>query len=146
MEARPPALLVVDAFTEVLADADLNENSGTDIEKWSKAYITPLRRVGCTTVILDHVGHTEVGRPVSSRQKSAAAKVMLGFHKKNDFGRETLGLVEIDLTKNTVDAPIPEKQSFDIGGTPEGFVIRMHIPNLADAPPPGAPSLIPEGV
>jgi hypothetical protein len=120
LQAKQPALVVVDAQTEVLADADLNENSGTDIEKWMKAYVTPARRVGCATLMLDHTGHTEAGRSVGSRQKGAAAKVELSVVKKARFDDKQIGSVEVTRTKNTVAAPIDETQHFRIGGDGQG--------------------------
>lgn len=52
----------------------LNENSGTDLEKWAQAYVTPARRLGATTVMIDHTGHSDQHRAVGSRQKGASAK------------------------------------------------------------------------
>jgi hypothetical protein len=122
LATRRPALVVFDAQTEVLADAGLNENSGTDIEKWSQAYITPARRIGAATVMIDHTGHTEGGRSVGSRQKGAAAKVELSVTKEKDFDKKTVGMVKIETTKNTVSAPIPKVQRYEIGGRDGRFV------------------------
>jgi hypothetical protein len=129
-----PALVCVDAYTEVLADADLNENSGTDIEKWAKAYITPARRLGITTVMIDHTGHSDDGRPVASRQKGAAAKVELSVRKRGKIDRETIGPVEVRCTKNTVAAPIPATQTFRAGGDGAGHFVcdRAAAPAAVD--------------
>lgn len=124
LRTKEPALVAFDAQTELLADAGLNENVGTDIEKWSQPYITPCRRVGATTVMIDHTGHSEGGRAVASRQKGAAAKIELSVVKDEKFGRDKVGRVSVEVTKNTVSAPIPEKQSFRIGGTDSGFVLE----------------------
>lgn len=110
-----PALMVVDAHTEVLADAGLQENSGTDIEQWSQAYVTPARRRGVATVMIDHVGHSEGGRPVASRQKGAAAKVELLVEKLGAFDRETTGQLKVEVTKNTFSASIEKTRYFEIG-------------------------------
>jgi hypothetical protein len=118
IEARKPTLLVTDAQTEVLADAALNENSGTDIARWANAYLNPALRAGGTTLMIDHTGHDEQGRARGSGQKGNAAKVELGFNKLQPFDRETVGLIEITRTKNTAAAPIPEVQRWKIGGTP----------------------------
>ncbi len=122
LQNRQPALVIIDAQTEVLADAGLNENIGTDVERWMQSYLTPARRLGVTTVFLDHTPLDSSGRAVSSRQKGAAAKVELEVVKTAHFDRDTVGLVTVTRNKNTVSAPIPETQGFRIGGTP--FVLE----------------------
>jgi len=128
LEEREPALVVVDAQTEVLADAGLNENSGTDVEKWSQAYVTPARRIGAATVMIDHTGHSETGRPVASRQKGAAAKVELSVTRDARFSKDTVGRVTVEVTKNTVSAPMPDRRSWRIGGEDGKFVLEPSGP------------------
>ncbi len=135
---REPALVVVDAQTEVLADAGLNENSGTDVEKWSQAYVTPARRLGAATVMIDHTGHSEKGRPVASRQKGAAAKVELSVTKDAPFRRDKVGGFTVEVTKNTVSAPIPRQRSWRIGGEDGKFVFAPSEPQADPAALKGA--------
>ena len=131
LRVKEPALVVFDAQTEFLGVAKLNENIGTDIERWAQPYITPARRIGAATVVLDHVPHGGADRPVASRQKGAAAKVELKVIRDEPFGREKVGRVTVERTKNTVSAPIPEKQSFHIGGDGEGgFVFEPAEPAI----------------
>jgi hypothetical protein len=130
---KEPAYVVFDAQTEFLADAGLNENLGTDIEKWSQPYVTPARRLGATTAIIDHTSHAEGGRMVASRQKGAAAKVELCVKRVKKFDRDKVGLITVECTKNTVSAPIPEKQSFEIGGKDGGFVFDEARPDFEKA-------------
>lgn len=113
-----PALVVIDAHTEVLASADLNENYGTDIAKWHMSYMAPALALGATTVVIDHTGHGDQTRAVGSRHKGAQSKVELLVTRKRALDRETVGLIEVQRTKNTIAAAIPEKQAFELGGTP----------------------------
>lgn len=124
LRLREPVMVVVDAQTEVLADAGLNENSGTDIERWSQAYLTPARRQGAATLMIDHTGHGDGDRAVSSRQKGAAAKVELLVTKDEKFDRESVGRITVTLKKNTVSASIPERQCFKIGGKDGEFILE----------------------
>lgn len=134
LEYRQPELIVVDAQTEVLADASLNENLGTDIDKWMGWYLTPARRLGITTAILDHTGHDEASRSRGSGHKGNAAKVELAVTCVEPFGRETVGVLKIERKKNTADAPLPEVQWYRIGGSAEGFVWeRCVVPPDASA-------------
>jgi hypothetical protein len=122
LEVEEPALVVFDAQTELLADAGLNENSGTDVEKWSQAYITPARRLAAATLMIDHTGHSEKDRSVGSRQKGAAAKIEYKVSKDEDFSRDKVGMFTVEVTKNTVSAPIPEKRAWKIGGKDDALV------------------------
>jgi hypothetical protein len=122
LEAEKPALVVVDAQMEVLADANLKENIGTDIEKWMQAYITPARRVGVATLMIDRTGHSDTDR---AGQKGAAAKVELSVVKREAFSRKNVGTVEVTETKNTLSAAIPKKQYFILGGGEDGFTIEQ---------------------
>jgi len=132
-EYEEPKMVVVDAQTEVLADAGLNENSGTDHARWNGWYIEPARRRGVSTVVLDHTGHDEKGRPVGTRQKGASAKVELQVGIVKPFSRDALGSFKVTPTKNTVAADVPKVQFFEIGFDPErGFVFEPTMAALAD--------------
>jgi hypothetical protein len=127
---REPVLMVVDAQTEVLADAALSENLATDVEQWRGWYLTPARKMGCSTVMLDHTGHETQGRQRGSGHKGAAAMVELEVVKMNDFDKEQVGRIKVRLRKNTCAAPIPKSQEFRIGGTP--FVLDTAMPDYSD--------------
>jgi hypothetical protein len=121
-----PALVVWDAQTGALAAADVQENLGTDVAKWQRAYVEPVRRVGGTPLMIDHTGHDDQSRAVASRQKGAAAKVEISFRVKEDEkpGRDRMGYVTVKRTKNTLDAPIPEERRFRVGSEDGRFVIE----------------------
>lgn len=132
IEARRPTLLVADAQTELLADANLNENLGTDIARWANAYLTPVLRLGGTTLMLDHTGYDEQGRARGSGHKGNFAKAELAFQKLRPFDREDVGEIELTRTKNTLAAPIPEVQRYRIGGSPFIFERVSDIEVLLD--------------
>jgi hypothetical protein len=133
LDARKPVALFEDALTEALADAGLNENRGTDIERWISAYVTPARLRGISTVIIDHVGHSEGDRPIAGQHKGAAAKLMLKFEAVTKPKREKVGELKVTCTKNSVDAPVPEVQRYKIGGLEGRFVYEpAGPPNVTD--------------
>ena len=112
LKERQPALVVVDSQTEVLAAADLNENSGTDVAKWHMAYFAPALALGAATAVIDHTGHDAAGRPVGSRHKGAQSKIELEVTKDKSFNRDTIGEISISPTKNTHSAAIPPSRAF----------------------------------
>lgn len=132
LRAEEPALVVFDAQTELLALADLGENSGTDLEKWAQAYLTPARKIGATTVMIDHTGHGPQDRARGTGHKGASAKVELLVDRVEDFDRNTLGRMTISVNKNTASAPIPKKQTFKIGGDGDGGFVFEPVDGAAD--------------
>jgi hypothetical protein len=124
---KEPVLSAFDAHTEFLADAGANENSGTDLEKWAQAYLTPAHRVGCATLMIDHVGHNEQERSRGTGQKGNAAKVELLVKNGEEFHRSKVGSVTITRTKNTPSADIPKTQAYEIGGEEGRFVFRKKL-------------------
>jgi hypothetical protein len=131
LAARRPVLMVVDAHTEVLADAALNENRGTDVARWEGWYLTPARRLGVATVMLDHVSFADAGKPVASRQKGASAKIEWQVVKKDKLDRNTAGTVEFVMTKNTISAPFDVKQLYRMGGDGEGHFVCERMGPIA---------------
>jgi len=139
LKLRDPVLVVVDAQTEVLADAGLNENLATDVERWLAAYVTPARRMGVAVVMLDHVGNDPQKRSRGSGHKGAAAKVELEFESLVKPKKDRIGQTRITVRKNTVDAPLlngQDSQVYDIGGDGKGgFVFQETVPT---APKPNS--------
>jgi len=124
-----PALVVVDAQTEVLADAGLSENLATDVAKWRSCYFDPCRRIRAATVMIDHVGHEVKGRQRGSGHKGAAAKVELYVEKTKDYGRDHIGRIVVYCNKNTPDAAIPKSKHYRLGGNGAGgFVLEDAMP------------------
>lgn len=119
-----PALVIVDAHTEVLATADLNENSGTDTAQWHMAYMAPVLARGGTTAVIDHTGHTDDDRARGSGHKGAQSKIELAV-SCTGFDRDHTGTMTVVRKKNTPAAPIPEKQTYEVGGDGNGgFIFR----------------------
>ena len=121
-------MVVYDTATDMLAEADLDENSGKEVTQWVKEFLEPARRLGVAQVVLDHTpkgGSTAVG----SRSKRAKAKIQwfLSVPKGGRGDSETAGKVKVTLTKNTVGAPLPAERTFEIGGgknEPGAFAFR----------------------
>jgi hypothetical protein len=131
-----PDLVVWDAQTGALSAADIEENSGTGNAKWQRWYIEPVRKYGGTAVMIDHTGHDDKDRPVASRQKMAAAKVALSFSVKKgeEPGRDKIGYVTVECTKNNLAAAIPKQRRFRLGPDPDTgrFVFEQEELSVAD--------------
>ena len=131
-----PALVVWDAQTGALAAADVDENRGTDVARWQRAYVEPARRVGAAVVLIDHTPLNGEGRPVASRQKGAAAKVMYAVtgKKAERPTRDRVGTLAVECTKNGPCARVPEKRQVRLGFEDGRFVYEENATPFADAP------------
>jgi len=118
LAAVRPALVIYDTVTDALAEAGLDENSGRDVTAWVKAYPEQARQLGAAQVVLDHTSRAETSGKyaVGSRAKRAKAKVAYLMKMTQRFDRDTVGRVDVTLTKNTRGARLPLKRTFNIGG------------------------------
>lgn len=132
-----PDLVVFDTATDMLTEADLDENKGKDVTAWVKAYCEPPTREGAATLVLDHTGKADGGTPgkhaVGSRGKRAKAKVQFALISKERYDRNTLGRIEVLLTKNTLGAELPKERSFKVGGDGESNFVFESVASIRDA-------------
>lgn len=118
LKACRPTLVVYDTATDILSEADLDENSGVDVTKWVKTYPEEARKVGAAQLVLDHVGKSDKQTAVGSRAKRAKAKVQYKLARKKRFSTSEVGEIELTVMKNTRGADIPHERKFEIGGDP----------------------------
>jgi AAA domain len=118
LEERRPALVIVDAQMEVLADSGLNENMASDVLKWHSRYAAPALRLKAATLMIDHTGHDEGDRARGSSAKGQSSRIELSVSKVAAFDRERVGTLRVAVRKNAMAADIPAQQWFRIGGTP----------------------------
>lgn len=116
---------VLDAQTEAMAVAGLDDYRGGDLARWFSWYVSPALAEGITFDIIDHTGHSESGRAIGGKHKANQAKVMILVETVEAFDRHTLGLVKLTRTKNALDAAIPETLMLEMGGDGAGgFICR----------------------
>lgn len=120
LAAREPELIVVDAFSGVLVDGGLAENSAGDVKTWLGSYFGPALQLGITTLLLDHTGHDSQDRTRGSSAKGQDAKLTFQVELVLPFDRDTVGLVRLTRRKNTLAADVPEVQTFELGGDGRG--------------------------
>lgn len=99
---RPP-LVVIDAFTGVLAANNVDENSNVEVENFYQAAITPIQRHGAAVVLIDHVTKDKEKRgrySIASSRKLGATDVHLGFELVRPFSRGHTGLAKIRTHKD----------------------------------------------
>jgi hypothetical protein len=116
LAAIRPALVVYDTATDMLAAADIDENSGKDVTNWVKAFPEQARQLGITQLVLDHTGKDQSRGAVGSRAKRAKAKVQYFLKAEEKGDVATIGKVRVKLDKNTRGAKIPKERVFRIGG------------------------------
>jgi hypothetical protein len=133
LEAVQPDLLVFDSWVGFLAGCGLDENSNSDVEEWANAYISPAKAIGCTVVILDHVGHADTNRSRAASRKKDVVDVQWSLKKVQDFSRMNVGYIQLNLKKDR-ESWLPPRVGISIGGTEDGFVCERSEGTVTELP------------
>ena len=125
MQNRKPALVVIDAVTEALSVAGLDDYRGIDVARWHSWYASPALLEDAAVVYIDHTPQGG-SRTIGSVHKENQAKVVLVVSCPTRFDREHVGVIEVRCTKNTHAAEIADRQRYRIGHDPltERFVFE----------------------
>lgn len=113
-----PDLIVVDSWINCLAAAGLDENSSTDIARWTEAYTQRARARSIAVLILDHEPK-EGGSARGSGRKLDYVDVMWELKNPVKFNRETTGRVDLRLKKDR-EGWLPRGLTFTVGPSEDG--------------------------
>ncbi len=122
LEEIKPALVVIDSWINCISAAGLDENSSTDIARWSDAYPQRARVRGIASLLLDHVpkeGNTARG----SGRKLDYVDVMWELRNPQKFDRETVGRIDMHLRKDR-EGWLPRALTFSVGAGEDGFIFK----------------------
>jgi hypothetical protein len=122
LEEVKPALVVVDSWINCISAAGLDENSSTDIARWTDAYPQRARVRGVAVLLLDHVpkeGNTARG----SGRKLDYVDAMWELRNPQRFDRETVGRIDMHLRKDR-EGWLPKHLTFSVGAGENGFVFK----------------------
>jgi predicted ATP-dependent serine protease len=117
-----PHLIVFDSWVNFLAASGLEENSNTDVEQWSNAYVHQARIRDCTVVLLDHIPH-EGNHSRGATRKKDMVDVQWRLKKVQDFDRGNVGYIQLMREKDR-EGWLPENVGFSVGGTDTGFIMK----------------------
>lgn len=136
LRAIAPALVVYDTATDMLTAAGLDENSGSEVTAWVKAFPERARQLGITQVVCDHTAKGG-DRSVGSRAKRAKAKVEYFFEAEERGDENTVGRLRVTLKKNTPGNKLPQERIFAIGGDGNGGFVFDLLEQRASSTPAG---------
>src|SRR5215207_712247 len=122
LEQIKPALVVIDSWINFISAAGLDENSSTDIARWSDAYPQRARVRGVAVLLLDHVpkeGNTARG----SGRKLDYVDAMWELRNPQKFNRETVGRIDMHLRKDR-EGWLPRALTFSVGTGEDGFIFK----------------------
>jgi len=122
LDELEPDLIVFDSWVNFLAASGLEENSNTDVECWSNAYVHPARTRECTVVLLDHIPH-EGNHSRGATRKKDMVDVQWRLKKVQDFDRTQVGYIELKREKDR-EGWLPERVGFSIGRDEHGFTVH----------------------
>src|SRR5215207_2804267 len=122
LEEIKPALVVIDSWINCISAAGLDENSSTDIARWTDAYPQRARVRGVAVLLLDHVpkeGNTARG----SGRKLDYVDAMWELRNPQKFDRETVGRIDMHLRKDR-EGWLPRALTFSVGTGEDGFIFK----------------------
>jgi AAA domain len=122
LEEIKPALVVIDSWINCISAAGLDENSSTDIARWTDAYPQRARVRGIASLLLDHVpkeGNTARG----SGRKLDYVDAMWELRNPQKFDRETVGRIDMHLRKDR-EGWLPRALTFSVGVGEDGFIFK----------------------
>jgi hypothetical protein len=122
LEEIKPSLVVIDSWINCISAAGLDENSSTDIARWSDAYPQRARVRGVAVLLLDHVpkeGNTARG----SGRKLDYVDAMWELRNPQKFDRETVGRIDMHLRKDR-EGWLPRALTFSVGVGEDGFIFK----------------------
>jgi hypothetical protein len=125
LEEVRPELVVVDSWINCISAAGLDENSSTDIARWTDAYPQRARQRGIGVLLLDHVpkeGNTARG----SGRKLDYVDAMWELRNPQKFDRRTVGRIDMHLRKDR-EGWLPKVLTYSVGAGDEGFVFERSL-------------------
>ncbi|HYZ04828.1 MAG TPA: AAA family ATPase [Rubrobacter sp.] len=125
LEEVKPSLVVIDSWINCISAAGLDENSSTDIARWSDAYPQRARVRGVAVLLLDHVpkeGNTARG----SGRKLDYVDAMWELRNPQKFDRETVGRIDMHLRKDR-EGWLPRALTFSVGVGEDGFIFKRSV-------------------
>jgi hypothetical protein len=125
LEEVKPALVVIDSWINCISAAGLDENSSTDIARWTDAYPQRARVRGVAVLLLDHVPK-EGGSARGSGRKLDYVDVMWELRNPQKFDRETVGRIDMHLRKDR-EGWLPRVLTFSVGAGKNGFIFERSL-------------------
>jgi hypothetical protein len=131
LEEIKPSLVVIDSWINCISAAGLDENSSTDIARWTDAYPQRARVRGVAVLLLDHVpkeGNTARG----SGRKLDYVDAMWELRNPQKFDRETVGRIDMHLRKDR-EGWLPRALTFSVGAGEDGFMFKRSLGTVESA-------------
>ena len=117
-------MFVFDSASKALSTAGLNENSPPEVTRWTVEILLPLRDLGATVLVIDHVAKSATSTtpyPRGSGSKLADSENAWYVEKTEPFNREKSGEVKLTCKKNrsgTLPGEVRLKVGDGRGGLP----------------------------
>lgn len=122
LEEEKPDVVLFDSWIGFLSSEGLEESENKDIATWASRYFKPALRRGSAIVVLDHVPHDQERERGASRKRDEV-DVAWKLTKVGDFDRDQTAALVMTRMKDR-EGWLPERLTFEIGGSDEGFVMR----------------------
>ena len=127
LDRWPGALVVFDSASKALSVAGVEENENTEATTWTTSLVMPLRRLGATAVVIDHVTKGATSRtpyPRGAGSKLADAEVAWYVEATEKFNREQAGEVLLTCHKDR-NGVLPREVRLRVGDGVGGLPVEV---------------------
>lgn len=118
-----PDLIIFDSVADLMAQADLEENSNDHVNAFIKGFVDTVRRENIATLFIDHLAKvSEAGQWArGAGSKKAKTDVAWTFSAIKSFNQNLMGDVSLKNAKDRF-GQMPASHRYDIGGNGDGLI------------------------
>ena len=123
----PDALVVFDSCSKALSVAGIDENDNTESTRWTTRVVMPLRGLGATVLVIDHVAKSATASnpyPRGAGAKLADTEVAWYVQKTEDFNQRASGEITLKCQKDR-NGILPLKVQLSVGDGEGGLPIKV---------------------
>jgi AAA domain len=127
LETWPGALVVFDSASKALSLAGLDENNPTEVTRWTTELVMPLRALGATVLVIDHVSKNATKYVPYARgagSKLADTEVAWYVESVEPFSRTQIGKVRLTKHKDR-SGVLPGEVWLRVGDAQGGLPIEV---------------------
>lgn len=120
-----PDIVMFDSVADLMAQAELEENSNDHVNAFIKGFVDTVRRDNIATLFIDHLAKVSEGGQWArgAGSKKAKTDVAWTFSAVREFNQSTMGYVSVKRAKDRL-GQMPATHAYEIGGQGDG---RIHV-------------------
>lgn len=118
-----PDIVMFDSVADLMAQAELEENSNDHVNAFIKGFVDTVRRDNIATLFIDHLAKVSEGGQWArgAGSKKAKTDVAWTFSAVREFNQQTMGYVSLKRAKDRL-GQMPATHAYEMGGKGDGRI------------------------